>query len=240
MYFILAELYRRYKRRRLSLRPVQYSRMPLRKGSITEESAHLLGEEQVEPNNDPEVEADVAIATVSANGQRAMSPPLCPKEETSDFHQEAQEAIAVIAVKSHSPYLLSRMSDDEEEEEEKAHVEDTVVVHVPTDGPSTGGEAIHQPDCDTLGPSLVSFDGEYRHPAVVVEEVNDSTDGGGSAGGNAVQQAQAEAELLAVDDFSSLGDVPVYQDRAGPEVEFGVDVFSENGKDTLRRLNTDA
>lgn len=229
MYFIFAELYRRYKKKRLSLRPVLYSRTPLKKGSITEESAHLLGEEQVEQNNDQEVEVDVA--TVSVNDQRAVSPPLCPKEKTSDLRQEAEEAIAVIAVKSHSPYLLSRMSDDEEEEVEKAPVEDPVVIHVPTAGPPIGDEAIHQSDCDTLGPSLVSFDGEYRHPTVVVEEVNDS---GGSGGGRGevVQQAQAEAELIAVDD------VPVYQDKAGPEVEFGVDVFSENSKDTLGKLNT--
>ena len=203
MYFIFAELYRRYKKKRLSLRPVLYSRTPLKKGSITEESAHLLGEEQVEQNNDQEVEADVA--TVSANDQRAMSPPLCPKEETSDLHQEAEEAIAVIAVKSHSPYLLSRVSDDEEEEAEKAPIEDPVVIHVPTAGPPIGDEAIHQSDWDTLGPSLVSFDGEYRHPAVVVEEVNDSGGGGGGGGrGEVVQQAQAEAELIAVDDAPSI------------------------------------
>ena len=231
MYFIFAELYRRYKRKRLSLHPVSYSRTPLRKGSITEESAHLLGEEQVEQNNDQEVEVDVA--TVSVNDQRAVSPPLCPKEKTSDLRQEAEEAIAVIAVKSHSPYLLSRMSDDEEEEAEKAPVEDPVVIHVPTAGPPIGDEAIHQSDWDTLGPSLVSFDGEYRHPTVVVEEVNDSGGGGGGGGrGEVVQQAQAEAELIAVDD------VPVYQDKAGPEVEFGADVFSENSKDTLGKLNT--
>ena len=226
MYFILFEVYRRCKKRGLTLNPVQYSRLPVKDGSMTEESAHLLGEEQVEPGEDQGAETDVAPA--SENGVLARSPQ-CLGEQTSDSLQEPQEAIAVIAVKSHSPYLLSRMSEEEEEEGETAHPEDPVAIHVPCVGPPGGDVTLHHPEHNTLAPTLVTVDEAGSHPVVVVEEVNET--GSGEEMG---QQVQSEVEQIAVGDFGDVGDVPIYQEGAGPEVEFGVGVgISEDSEDIL-------
>ena len=195
---------------------------------MSEESAHLLGEGQVEPSEDQAAETD--LAAVSANGELA-SPTQCPKEQTSNSFHEPQEAIAVIAVKSHSPYLLSRIIDDDEEEEEAetAHTEDAVVIHVPCAGPSGGDVTLHHPEHNTLTPTLVLVDGEERHQAVAVEEVTEK-DGGEEMG----HLVQTEVEQIAVDDLDSLGDVPVYLEGADPEVEFGVGVgISEDNKGIL-------
>ena len=194
---------------------------------LGEESAHL-GEEQVEPSDDQEVQA-VSMAAVAENGLAESLQ--CQKEQTSDYLQEPQEAIAIIAVKSHSPYLLSRMSEDEEEEE-TAHNEDPVVIHVPCTEPLSGGAASHHPEHSIHTPSVATFGGEGSQPVVVVEEVNGR---GGVVGEEAIQQAQPEVQWMPVDDLGSLGDVPVYQEGAGPEVEFGVGarMFSDDSKDML-------
>ena len=138
---------------------------------MREESAHLLGEEKGDQCEDQETRVD-GVVDVSSNGVLAESLQN-HTEEAKDHLQQAQKSIAVIAVKSHSPYLLSRMTEDDDEEDEVTlFTKDPVVDYVPCNEPLSS-DLLLKPEHITSTPSLVTVDMETDQSAVVVEKVNE-------------------------------------------------------------------